>query len=235
MTYVLWVVLCFIGVQFFVALLFSASRYVGVNYSAVDVNTLSLALRLITLVMMALALVWLPKFLPGRRVSDLTVLGLQRSISWRDIGLAIVGLMVAFVGSMLALLITQVLFKWIDLNEAQDLGLSQQLEHNSLILAFIVLVVVGPFVEELMFRGYLFGWLRRSNIGFVPTTLIVSSLFALVHFQWNVALDVFVLSLVMCYMREKTGSLWTSVIIHALKNGVAFYFLFINPVLTGIL
>jgi len=41
------------------------------------------------------------------------------------------------------------------------------------------------------------------------------------------ALDTFILSLVLIYLREKTGSLWASITLHAVKNGVAFMALFV--------
>jgi membrane protease YdiL (CAAX protease family) len=54
----------------------------------------------------------------------------------------------------------------------------------------------------------------------------VSALFGLAHMQWNVAIDVFVLSMVACYLRELTGSIWAGIILHCLKNLIAFIALF---------
>jgi membrane protease YdiL (CAAX protease family) len=53
--------------------------------------------------------------------------------------------------------------------------------------------------------------------------------FGAVHGQWNVAIDVFSLSLIMCGLREITGNIWAGALLHMLKNGLAFYILFINP------
>jgi membrane protease YdiL (CAAX protease family) len=95
-----------------------------------------------------------------------------------------------------------------------------------LIPAFIVLVIVVPVVEETIFRGFLFGAYRRK-FGFLIGTLLVSLVFAAVHTPLNVQLDVFALSLVLCYLREKTDSLWPSIMLHILKNLVAFVLSFI--------
>ena len=46
--------------------------------------------------------------------------------------------------------------------------------------------------------------------------------------QWAVAVDTFTLSLVMCAAREYTGAIWVPMMMHMMKNGIAFYFLFIN-------
>lgn len=232
--YVLWVMVCFIGVQLFVALLFVATQAAGVTYDAFSDNTVLLVLRLIMLGLMVGAVIWLPQLLPNGKPTGRAVLGTDRPVQWRDIGVGVAGVVVAFIGSMVVLQLAQWLMTWIDVGETQNLGLSMMNSGSELLLAFIVLVVASPLVEELIFRGYLYGWLRKRGIGAWLTALIVSALFALVHLQWNVALDVFVLSLVMCYAREKTGAVWASVIIHALKNLIAFYFVFVNPTLTGI-
>jgi membrane protease YdiL (CAAX protease family) len=90
------------------------------------------------------------------------------------------------------------------------------------------LVVIAPFAEEILFRGYLYGKLRKS----IPTWLamvVTSALFGAIHAQWNVGVDVFVLSMVACSLREVTGGIWAGILLHMLKNGLAFYILFINP------
>jgi membrane protease YdiL (CAAX protease family) len=34
---------------------------------------------------------------------------------------------------------------------------------------------------------------------------------------------------VMCVMREHTGAIWITILMHMAKNGLAFYLLFVNP------
>lgn len=96
-------------------------------------------------------------------------------------------------------------------------------------LAFIALIIVVPIAEELLFRGFIFKGIR-SSFSFPVTAIVVSILFAAAHGQLNVGLDVFSLSLVLCYLREKTGSLWPGILVHGLKNAVAFFMLFIYNV-----
>lgn len=97
------------------------------------------------------------------------------------------------------------------------------------LLAFIALIIVVPITEELLFRGFLFKGIR-TKYSFPVTAIVVSLLFAVAHGQLNVGLDVFSLSLVLCYLREKTGSLWPGILVHGLKNAVAFFMLFIYNV-----
>lgn len=119
---------------------------------------------------------------------------------------------------------------WIDSTQSQDIGFTG-LEHTyEYVLAFVALVILPPVAEELLFRGYLFGRLRERS-GFVVSTIVVSIVFAIVHMQWNVGIDVAVLSIFLCYLREKTGTIWASMVLHGLKNGLAYFLLFIAPLL----
>ena len=117
---------------------------------------------------------------------------------------------------------------FIDYDQAQETGFTNMGGQAEYLLAFLMLVLIAPIAEELLFRGYLFGKLRKYAPLWI-SILITSVLFALVHFAWNVGLDVFALSIVLCLLRVVSGSLWPSIMLHMLKNGVAFYFLFINP------
>lgn len=152
-----------------------------------------------------------------------------REIWWMP-ALAWLGYMTATITA--ALIVNYI--PWIDSNQAQETGfqnISQPLEY---IMAFIALVILPPIAEELLFRGYLFGRLR-AKFGFWTTAITVSIVFGIVHLQWNVGIDVAVLSLFLCYLRERTGSIWASIALHALKNGVAFFLLFIMPLLDVII
>ncbi len=113
----------------------------------------------------------------------------------------------------------------IDLFQEQNIGYTHP-GGFELTLIFVALVLLAPFVEEVLFRGFLFRAFRRT-FGFWIGAIGVSLLFAVAHGQANVGVDVFVLSMFLCYLREKTDSLWPSIALHALKNLVAFIVLFI--------
>ena len=116
----------------------------------------------------------------------------------------------------------------IDLSERQEIGYADPNGYE-LAMIFVALVVLAPFVEEVLFRGFLFTAFRKT-FGFWVGAIGVSLIFAVAHGQANVGVDVFVLSLFLCYLREKTGTLWTAIALHSLKNLVAFIVLFIMNV-----
>lgn len=136
----------------------------------------------------------------------------------------------AYMGATILAAVIASFAPWIDMDQVQDTGFQDLGLPVEYAAAFVALVVLPPIAEELLFRGYLFGRLREK-FGFWVTSIIVSVVFGIVHLQWNVGVDVAVLSLFLCYLRERTGSIWASIVLHSLKNGVAYFLLFIAPLI----
>ena len=152
-------------------------------------------------------------------------LGLNNLVTFSDIGLALAGFFgyLAFSAILTALFS---IFPWFNLTENQPLLYSTLISPSGKILAALALVVAGPILEEVIYRGLIYGKLRKKH-SLVTSILIVSILFGFLHGQWNVGVDVFALSVVACLMRETTGTIYAGIILHILKNAIAFYMLFI--------
>lgn len=156
-------------------------------------------------------------------------LGLPRLLEWKDIGLSFAGIVLYFLLAALALAAAQ-LIPAFNATQTQDVGVSALLFGGNLSMAFFILVVLTPLCEEVIFRGILYGQLRRfKKIPWWIVALIVSMLFGLAHGQWNVGIDVFCLSMVACALYELTGSIWSGILLHMMKNAVAFVVLFLLP------
>jgi uncharacterized protein len=83
-----------------------------------------------------------------------------------------------------------------------------------------------PFAEELFFRGILYRWFRQ-RLG-APLSIFVSSLiFGIVHGDLAVGCGAFVLGIIMAWLFEKSKSLWTTFIIHAINNSIKIALLYI--------
>lgn len=95
-------------------------------------------------------------------------------------------------------------------------------------VAILFIVIIGPFAEELMFRGLLLDWLRQKIAAWQAMTLI-SVLFAALHSHsfgngvagWLALLDRFLLGMATSFLALRYNSLRPSVILHAVNNGVA--------------
>ena len=151
-------------------------------------------------------------------------LGFKDLVTFSDIGLAIAGFFgyLAFSAILTALFSV---FPWFNLTENQPLLYSTLISPLNKVFAAIALIVFGPILEEVIYRGLIYGKLRKKH-SLITSVLIVSILFGFLHGQWNVGVDVFALSVVACLMRETTGTIYAGIILHVLKNTIAFYFLF---------
>lgn len=224
---VLLVALSFIAAQVVMAALYFALSFLGVPFGEVNPNIINFTFAALTYALSIGLIVAIPWWIRRRR-SSLEDFGLSRLPSWMDIGLSGAGFIVYLLATAIFSAIALQLLPFIDPTQPQNVGFEDIGNYYELALAFITLVIIAPFAEEVLFRGYLFGKLR-GYVSFWSAALITSALFALAHGQWNVALDTFVLGMVLAWLRDITGSIWAGVLIHALKNGVAFYLLFVNP------
>lgn len=155
-------------------------------------------------------------------------LGLTRLPNWMDILLVPGSFIVYLIFAGLLMTAVTALFPGFDVEEVQEVGFDNLSHTYEYVLAFITLVIIAPVAEEVLVRGYLYGKLRK--VASVAVAVIVSALlFSAMHMQWNVAVNVLPLGIIMVLMREMTGSVWSPIFLHMLKNGVAFYFLFIDP------
>ncbi len=152
-------------------------------------------------------------------------LGLHKLPTFVDIGLAPVGYVTYLV---IATILTTLMsaFTWFNADQAQNVGFQEYLSGMDQIFAMLSIVFVAPIAEEIVMRGWLYGKLRRKW-SYPVAMLIVSLAFAVLHGQWNVGVSVFALSIVLCTLREITGTIWSGILLHMLSNGIAFYILYI--------
>lgn len=224
-----WVFVSFMAVQLLSGLALSGLIALGLPIDQINPSVFGATLGAIVYVLVLAVTIAGPWLVLKHRTS-LHDLGLHRLPTWKDIGIAPVGFVAYLFLTAVFALIAQHTLTFIDYNQAQETGFENLSLRYEYILAFVTLVIVAPLAEEILFRGYLFGKLRKVSPLWV-SILITSVLFGIVHFAWNVGIDVFALSIVMCLVRVWSGSLWPSILIHMSKNFIAFYFLFINPAL----
>ena len=116
------------------------------------------------------------------------------------------------------------------LNDAiADPTISAQIE-DAPHMTLLIVIFLAPFVEEVLFRGLVFGNLRRKSaaVGYLVSCL----LFALLH-VWQFAvvnrdityfllmLQYLVPGLVLAWVYDRTGTLWTSIGLHAAANALS--------------
>ncbi len=81
-------------------------------------------------------------------------------------------------------------------------------------------VLVAPVAEEILFRGFLQPVLK-DILGGTRAIFLTSLLFALVHFNLYILLQIFILGVLLGYLYEYTGTLVAPVSVHVLHNSVS--------------
>lgn len=168
-----------------------------------------------------------------RRQSSLAKIGLKGSPRLSDFGRAALGYVAYFVLYLAVIFISKALVPSLDLEQKQEIGF-EAVSSLQLPIVFLSLVVLPPLVEEILMRGFLYTGLKQK-LPKIAAAVLTSFLFAIAHLQagsaapllWIAAIDTFVLSMVLIYLRDKTGRLWAPIFLHAIKNGVAFVALFV--------
>ena len=135
------------------------------------------------------------------------------------------------------------LLRWISLLIARGFHYQPQLnpaveifwEEKSLwfLLGLTLFVcVVGPLIEELFFRGFVYSAIKKEW-GRTRAILLSSVFFASLHLNPVDFLPILLLGVLLAWIYEKTGSLFSALTVHVLNNSVAFLFLFLLKALFG--
>lgn len=226
--YSAWVFTAFMSAQLAIAGVVYLLKWLGVSFEGMNEAVFSATLSIVIYTLTILVAIGAP-WLILKRKTDKKELGMQRWVEWKDYGWLGLGFVSYLILTMAVSFLAMMFLTFIDFDEKQVTGYEMITAPYEYYLAFIGLVVIAPVAEELLFRGYLFGKLRASGVKVWVAVVATSLLFAIVHFQGNVGVDVFALGIVLALLRVFSKSLWPSIMLHMLKNGIAYYFLFINP------
>ena len=209
-----WVGVVFVAVNLLLSILFSRL----LSYEVYCSNWFR-AVHSASIYLVSLAII---VFVPWRMYGAKTTrdeLGVRGLPTWTDVFLAPIG----YVLVLLILLVLNLFLPFEEWAEVkQDTGFHGMNEVSNYLIAFFCLVILAPIMEEIVFRGWLYGKLR-VRLSALPAILIVSTLFGVVHLRLDVGIKVFVMSAAMCVSRELTGTIWSGILLHMINNGLAMY------------
>lgn len=180
--------------------------------------------------------------LVGNLVLSILLLGVLavylwwRGVAWRDAfgsprGGWVTGI-VAYLAAMpvvlLALGATQAVYQacgW-ELTPQPVAALFAQTESVPMVLLIAgFAVVVAPVFEETLFRGFIYPVLK-TKWGLWPALLIVSLVFAAIHFHIPSLIPLFLLGIALGLAYESSGTLLAPIVLHAVFNGTNILMLF---------
>lgn len=120
----------------------------------------------------------------------------------------------------------QLISKYLNLNVP---GIGQAPDYNTIfselntIQLFISVVILAPIVEEILFRGLIY---KAINGSYKLKIILNSLVFAFIHFQFEIVVQLFILSLIISYIRYKTDNINAAIIFHAFNNLITFIALY---------
>ena len=82
--------------------------------------------------------------------------------------------------------------------------------------------VGAPLAEECLFRGLLYGALRRTPFGLAGAALVTAVMWALLHANYSVygLVAITLIGLYLALLRERTGTLLTPIVCHGAYNSL---------------
>ena len=174
-----------------------------------------------SLQVLMLAAVWLLAI--KRRGASWSILGIRRAgLRWPIIGAwAALGLVLSLVAGAVYSGIVTVL--GIESLEPPPVPESVLGEGPIRLLTVGILIALGPFAEEVFFRGFLLMSFVQG-IGVVPGVIIASGIFAISHPNIAVILPVFASGVILSWLYLKTRSIWPPFLAHMGQNYLAVTF-----------
>ena len=166
--------------------------------------------------------------------TNFSAIGLSRWPRLSDLGWAALAFPVYYLILITSLIVVKAFVPGLDLEQKQDLGFNATYHGWQLVGIFFALVVVPPITEEVVFRGFIFGSLKKA-MPLIIAAIVTSIIFGAGHLMegsgsqplYIAGIDTFILSMILIYLRQKTSQLWSSIFLHAFKNGLAFATLFL--------
>jgi len=119
-------------------------------------------------------------------------------------------------------------------NQSEEFEFVRAAGPNGLLVVLVLACVTAPFVEELFFRGFVFGLYRRRQPLWVAY-VISGAIFAVAHVMpmrmnlqqaAGLAIGIFVLGTILSATYQRTGSLWPGMVAHAVNNATGILALY---------
>lgn len=151
-----------------------------------------------------------------------------KKLSWSEVGVKpfavkdwkviIIYSGLLFVGAVIIVVLTSFIGNsW---ENSKTEAMQQNATFLTIWIAFISAAIISPIYEEIFYRGFLYRWLR-TRIGFSGALLLSSLIFTIIHIPtYNVMPVNFFSGILFALAYERTHSIWPSVLIHGLTNGV---------------
>ena len=140
----------------------------------------------------------------------------------------VAGLASLITASLMAVVVTR--FTGPLSSAAGDVGLNQT---GIVLVLFVFMAMFGaPIVEEIAFRGMLYGALAKAHINEHLVVVITALVFALFHFEPKRFFILFVIGIILGEVRRRTGSTSAAIVAHIVNNAPAAIYILVTALRT---
>lgn len=127
--------------------------------------------------------------------------------------------------SGIAVQLSRFLFGDVPTTQEQVLGSEATLTSSDYLLLLLVGVVVAPIVEEFLFRGLIYRYLRgRKSVAYA--VVLSAIIFAVAHFIPTLVPALFVLGITLALVAQRYDSIYPAMMLHALNNAIGLTILY---------
>ncbi|GAA0308763.1 hypothetical protein GGQ92_001174 [Gracilibacillus halotolerans] len=151
-----------------------------------------------------------------------------KKVSWTEVGIRTFAVrdwktivlysIILMAGAVIIVLITS--FVGNSWENSKTEAMQQNVTFMTVLIAFISAAIISPIYEEIFYRGFIYRWLR-TRVGFMGALLLSSTIFTIIHIPTYNTMPVnFFSGILFALAYDRTNSIWPSVIIHGLTNGI---------------
>lgn len=107
-------------------------------------------------------------------------------------------------------------------NQMANIEALMQIEDlMSAIMVIGIVVIIGPFIEELVFRGFFQGVLEKRINKVKYSIMISAACFALLHFNIWWLIQIYIIGIFLAYFAFYSNSIFLPFLLHMLNNGLS--------------
>jgi membrane protease YdiL (CAAX protease family) len=182
-----------------------------------------------------LAVMFILRFVIVKYHQQIDALGISIKNLWRNIGIAFY----SYIGFLP--LLTFIFFCVVYIAKAlnytpepepiYELVFEEKRRSLLIIISFLV-SIIGPVAEEIFFRGFLYGALRK-RLNMLWAVSLSALFFSFLHTNVIGFVPILMLGMFLAYLREKTGSLIPSITVHIIHNTALALAMFFIRALTS--
>lgn len=101
------------------------------------------------------------------------------------------------------------------------------LSNGSPLITILIVVIIGPIAEEVLFRGVIYGKLRDS-FNVTQAAVISAAIFGIYHKNIVQGIYAALFGIILAYIFEKTQTIWGSVLMHMVFNLSSYLILWLS-------